>query len=118
MDKDIQEIINPEGKKVLTPTEIVEGRKRLVNHFGSKIAGEPKSSWNAEEKAAGVYYQTLTETLYKHAPGTKFPDTIYRLYERNEVNSIFGLLLKYTTKAFWVIFAVVALLALLKFVFH
>ncbi len=40
MNDNIQGIVNPEGKKNFTPTDILEGRKRLVNHFGGKIAGE------------------------------------------------------------------------------
>ncbi len=65
---------------------------------------------------ASVAYQTLTETLYKLAPDVKLPDTIHRIYEKNEVNSVFGLLFKYTIKAFWIIFALAALLTLIKFV--
>ena len=118
MNDNIQGIINPEGKKNLTPTDMLEGRKRLVNHFGGKIAGEPKSSWTTEEKVAGIFYQTLTENLYKLAPDVKIPDSVHRVFEKNEVNSIFGLLFKYAIKTFWIILAIAALLALIKFVLH
>ena len=116
MPDDIQGIINPDGKKTLSPSDILEGRKRLVNNFGGKIAGKSKPSWTAEEKAASVAYHTLTETLYKLAPETKNSDQIYRLYEKNEVNGLFGLILKYAIKSFWVILTIAVFLAVLKFI--
>lgn len=118
MTDDIEKIINPEGKKTITPTEVLEIRKKLVNRFGSKISGKPKSSWTAEETAANAYYKALTEALYQSAPGTKTPDKILQIYERNEVDNAFHLLWKYAVKFFWVIFAIVILLALLKFILH
>ena len=112
---DVLKIANPEGKEIITPTDLLEARKRLINRFGSKIVGKPKASWTSDEKVAQIAYETLTKHLHKSAPGTELPDAISHLYIKNEVNGAFSLLLKYAVKAFWVILAVSILLAILKY---
>lgn len=114
--------LNPEGKETLTPNDLLEMRKRLVNKFGNKIMGESKPEWTTEEQVASVTYETLTKELYKMAPGVEGPDKIMKLYTENEANNIieliYKLILKYAIKPFLVVLAVVVLIALLKYIFH
>ena len=93
-------------------------RKKLFARHGKKILEQPNSSWTAEEQAAKIFYDTASKELYKMAPEIENLDKISNLYTRNEVDGAFGLLLKYIKKGFWVIFAIVVLLALVKFVFQ
>src|SRR3989344_9432675 len=110
--------LNPEGKKTLTPTDLLKMREKLVKSYGGKISGELKYSWTIEEKVANTTYHTLTKRLHEVAPDTKALDQVYQLYERNGVNNLFELILKHAIKGFWILFAIAALLALLKFVFQ
>lgn len=111
-------ILNPEGKEQLTPTDLLEARKRLLNEFGKKILEKPDSSWTAEEKVASVSYGVLTENLHKMAPDMKNLDKVMEMYIKNDANNIFELLLKYIIKAAWFIIPILIVLALLKFIIH
>ncbi len=111
-------LLNPEGKDKLNAHDVDNMRKKLIAEYGNKIIGEPKPSWTTKEKAAQIIYKVASDQLHEMAPGTKTLDQISDLYTRNEVDGAFGLLLKYIKKGFWVIFAIAALLALVKFVFQ
>lgn len=110
--------LNPEGKDNLSATDILDMRKRLFNKYGKKILFKPDSSWPDDEKVASVTYQTLTEQLYKMAPGAKSSDRMWELYIKNDARNGFELIFKYVMKGVWIILPLVVLLALLKFIFH
>lgn len=110
--------LNLKGKEKLTPNDMDAMRQRLVNRYGGKIVGEPKSSWNLDEKVAHIAYEVLTKRLYKLVPDMEKPDKVLQFYTKHEVNSVFGLAWIYIKKGFWILLVALVLMALAKFVFH
>jgi tetrahydromethanopterin S-methyltransferase subunit B len=111
-------MINPNmGKDLnsLTPTDLVEMRNKLVAQHGRKIITGPSDEMTPEEKVASIAYRTYSDALHEAAPNTIAPDQMLELYERQGVDSLFGLVWKYLMKGFWIILALAALLAILKF---
>ena len=114
--------LNPEGKKQLTPTEVLNMRKKLVENYGNKIMFEEKPDWTMEEKVAAVSYQEITKILYEMVPDMKGPDEMYRLYIEYDAKNIFELgyklAIKKGAKPFLFVLSIVLLIALLKYIFQ
>lgn len=104
-------------EEIITPSQLLEKRRQLVNKYGEKIIKGPTDNMTDEEKAACILYRAMSDELHKAAPGTVTPDQVYEFYVRQGVNGAFGLIVKYAVKAFWVLLAIAILLAVLKFLF-
>src|SRR6266487_696937 len=95
MTNDSHFVLNPTGKKILTPTDLLDMRNRLVKEYGEKIILGSKEHMTTKEKVACVAYKTLTDQLHKLAPDTVKPDKMTELYVKYKASNIFELIINY-----------------------
>lgn len=104
----------PRDKKSFTASEVLKERTKLEKEYGDRIvAGKIEDMPTAEEKAAKIGYDTLTETLHKMAPATKVPDGILRagIRAKEGIKSLYIV----TKKVFLFVLGILLMLAAIKY---
>lgn len=102
--------------KYISPKQALETRQKLLREYGSKIIDGPRNSLTDKEQAASILYKAISEELHNAAHGTKIPDKLLEFYEKQGVNNVFELITKYAPRVFLVLLAILAFIAVLKYI--